>query len=217
METWEIEQRLQELQIKLDYLTERVENNHYQGHGLEVKYEYGDRTRGTKSEIQEVKDQIAQYQQALNIRKANKIKKEEVPKMSSFDYEKQQRTDEIARKKEIEAERIETFKKVKSAYKNMPKHGFEKLVAKLKGTSPKWTKVKNYTQEELEYVLQSLEGRTLTRELAAKRIENRHLDYAIQDKKIKQGNWKSFVEMLNSKGKVQTRMREEEIMKGGYR
>lgn len=206
MEIWEIENIIHNLQIKLDYLTSKRENNHYQAYGTDVKYEYGETTIGSKQEIEEVKSQIAHYQEALERKKAIKRKQETEPKsdFSVIDAERQKREEERQKKQDDELERLETFKQVKESYKKRKGKSFRRLMDRISGNSPKWKQVRTYTKEELEFALKSLSGETTF-------MKNRN-KHETDFNKISNRNWNNFINILNKKYNLKQQM---EIEKGG--
>lgn len=212
MQKWEIENRIQELQIKLDFLTEKVESNQYSQYGTDVKYEYETRNRGSKSEIESVKREIADLERQLKqiYEYQEQQKKKPESKFTSYDYEKQKNAEEKSRKKESETTRLETFKQVKQAYKRTKGHGFRKLADRIFGNSPKWDKVKKYPQEELDYVLKTLQGDTQLRRRDISRIEEKNLPFKEAQANIKSGNWRKFTKMLNSPYQLKSSMEAEE-------
>lgn len=214
MEKWELESIIHDLQIKLDYLMQKKEDNHYQSYGTDVKYEYGERTVGTKKEIEETKKQIALYQQALDKIKENEKKQETEQKTeyNAIEADRQRKEEERLQKKEADNRRLETFHQVKQTYQKRKGHGFRKLADRVFGNGPKWKQVQNYSQEELEFVLKALSGETVIRK---RRIEAIKAPTETEKaKKVRNGNWDNFTALLNSKSKLKHQM---EVEKSGLR
>ena len=214
MEKWELEKIIHDLQIKLDFLQEKVDDNNYQVYGTDVKYNYGQRTRGTQAEIEATKAQIALYQKELDKRSeyeyVQQSRKQE--KFDSFAIEDQKRNEEKESKIAREKERLDVFKMVKARYTKSKGRGFQKLTARLFGNGPKWRQVREYTQEELEFILRALSGET-----AMIKNSNQHIKGKTElekSRKIKDRNWNNFVKLLNSKYHLKNQMIYEENSKG---
>lgn len=132
----------------------------------------------------------------------NKDKKNPVTKEEAFQNIKMSKSDnsqfEIEHLKFQEEMRLIAFKSIRRAYKASEKHKWSRFVRKISGKSPKWKKIKDYSQEELDYLLATLQGETYAQDY-------RGNDFG------RGSNWKEFADIINNKRKIDKEINIEKI------
>ena len=135
--------------------------------------------------------------------------------------------EETPEEKELRVEermRLRKFEEVKRIYKKTKGHGFEKFLYKIQGKAPNWRKIKNYSEEELQYLLDTVLGKTYIakreREWTDKSIpfdrSNAAKVFEERRKMYKKDEWNSFVALLRDKTALERNIKFEERKRNGY-
>ncbi len=124
---------------------------------------------------------------------------------------------EIEKAREARELKAETFKKVKAQYKkgSLPLRVLETL----RGRRPNWSKVKNYSQEELDYILKVSTGNTVNQKKHDEDMVDIYRDkgkHYRQIKKLEQErHWDTFVNKLKTKPTIDMIEYEEKMSQRG--
>lgn len=124
---------------------------------------------------------------------------------------------EIEKAREARELKAETFKKVKRQYKkgSLPLRVLETL----RGRRPNWSKVKNYTQEELDYILKVSTGNTVDQKKHDEKMVDVYREkgkHYRQIKKLEQErHWDTFVSRLKNRPDKVLIEYEEEMSRRG--
>lgn len=224
MDKYEIEQELMGLKYQLGQLLETKLYQDYEVKGLDVYTHQERTTKGSKIEMERTKQRINELKESLRkIEIMQRQKEKDAPKEKAKREarEKFLRNEELRKQQEIEINKKNhkiTFEKVKKEYKNIGK--WNRFLNLIQGKTPDWKKVKGYTKEELEHVLNVYAGRTLTQQEKHETMKNYNqnkpvktrLDLRELRKKMKEQDKAKFVALLKSRYKLESDMELEEIL-----
>lgn len=104
----------------------------------------------------------------------------------------------------VENKRKETFKKVKKSYKTIG--NWSRFMNLIQGKTPNWSKVKKYSQEELDFLLTVHKGETISQKESFSRIKEKNSgdkkSFSEIRKNHQQMNNDKFVRLLNSHSRL---------------
>lgn len=168
----------------------------------------------TEKRIYDLKVEIEGYRAKINqikeIQKRNtQIKEQEEEQREKLQTKEQKESEEEAKLSEMQ--RKADFRRVRDLYKNSTNF-LERALNKIKGVGLK----KDYTQEELQFLISTYYGKTALQESKHRIIETSSPNYFEIDKRIKESNkndFKKLIERQNIQGKIE----QEEILKGRTR
>lgn len=208
-----LEAQKRELEERLHRLTEKTStgDSMYVGNDLDVHGgNTGEKFKGSIEEIKELNNKISAIQREIEgIRfNASKVANEAVQndiEEKEYQEQKELRDEEIARMREDE--RINTFKSIKRAYYKTKGHGLERVFIAISGRTPKWKEIKNYSQEELNYLRKTYTGNLLgafktSLDSTVKRMESKKESIEKIEKYKSDKAWRTFTSLLGSKQRL---------------
>lgn len=205
-EIYEINRELLQCQEKLSRLTSKPTGENFEYRNGDVYSVPRGETVGSTSEINTVRKRIEELRNELKERekwdaKAPERQEEAQRRQKEMDErQKQERLKAKEERKKDEERRLQTFQDIKKKYKVAgKKHKWERFINKIQGKSPNWKKIKEYSQEELEFLRDIQRGET-------KIQKNRKAN----TKEARQKNWDDFVRKANSKYEIKKGIEYEE-------
>lgn len=202
-ELYEIKKELRSCYDELNRLTSNNTTTYHEQVGLDV-YEHS--ITHSPKDIMRVKNRIEELQREIRQREAwdndapkRQKEAEELDKRFA-EQVKRERNEAMEKKKREEQKRLLTFKEIKKRYKAAgKKHKWERFLNRVNGKNPNWKKIKEYSQEELDYLAKIQSGET-------KMQKNRK----IYTKEARQKNWDDFIRRANSKIQIRDGIKYEE-------
>ena len=212
-EIYEINRELLQYQEKLSRLTSRPTGENFEYRNGDVYSVPRGETVGSTSEINTVRKRIEELRNELKERekwdaKAPERQEEAQRRQKEMDErEKQERLKAKEERKKDEERRLQTFQDIKKRYKAAgKKHKWERVINKLQGKGPDWKKIKEYTQEELDFLSELQRGDT--------KLQKQRGNITKEDR---QKNWSDFVTKANRKSKIREGIAMESDSIGGRR
>lgn len=218
----DMEYKLNELRKQLYKLTEIVERENYQEKGLDVNFDTSVGTRGSKKEIDHIKSEIekleSQIKEAKNAQERHEKEKSEREVSEEIEAEERKKKKEEAKENEEfekemakiqKSDQRKKFELVKKMYKRGP--FFYRLFDKISPfRGPKWSEIKKYTEEELDFLVQLANGDTLFQKEKEYSVERHGIEKTDKDRKW--SNWWAFMKALESRYQLKNKIEIDEEM-----
>lgn len=221
----ELKRKREQLQDKLDNLSKNIS---YVDHEIKNNDSYArnyDGPIGSEKEIRTIKEQIRSIDKEIEQAEFDEKKRQEERKseLEKNEIEKKKAKEQEKIELEKEKERQERlakieknkqkkyFKQIKARYRKGP--FLERLLNSLivvRNGRPKWSKVKNYTSEELEFLVKLGAGNTLQQK------EEYKGDFSSLKVK-RESYWYDFASALGSKYRLKKSLEKEEELEKNQR
>ena len=164
----EIEQRLRHLEGYHEYVKEHNENLSFTGDSWKetVRRQHGSskEIEDTRKELDKVYSEIKRLNEAKYFAKTDKeveaeqkLYREKVLKREEEKRIEEKKFEELRNKRESKL-RKKRFEEIKKTYKKFRRN--KDLIEKITDCRPKWKKLKNYSVEELDFLLKLSKGET---------------------------------------------------------
>ena len=145
----------------------------------------------TLKKIQELREELKERQK-WDYEAPKRRQEAEEQARKADEFEKRERLKETEEQRRNEERRLQTFRDIKKGYKVAgKKHKWERILNKIQGKSPNWKKIKEYSQEELNFLSDTQRGDT-------KIQKNRKA----LTKEARQKNWEDFIRKSNRKYEI---------------
>lgn len=168
IEARKIEQRLRHLEGSHEYVKEHNENLSFTGDSWKetVRRQNGSpkEIEDTRKELDKVFSEIKRLNEAKNFAKTDKeveaeekLYREKVLGQKEQKIIEEKKFEELRNKRESKLQK-KRFEEIKKTYKKFSRN--KDLIDKITNSRPKWKKLKNYSVEELDFLLKLSKGET---------------------------------------------------------
>lgn len=172
---------------------------------------YRTTTTNNQQEIVALRLKIMEMKKELEVRKTNKQAYFENREKDKLEQEHQSKEEKEQQELE-ENMRKATFKRVKGAYN--AQSIFNKFINLVNGKKPNWSNIKNYTQEELDFLIYLSHGNTEFQKIRNDRRRDSYegtLSFKEIEKKVNELNKNDFYSALAEYDSLQNKMELEEL------